>query len=120
VRVYLVRDVLDEQLVDRKGRRMGKVDGVVLELREAQPPRVSALEVGGMALLRRLPLGAGRWIAPLARRWGLRRGEPYRIPWSRIRDVGIDVTVDVDAPATPAYVWERWLRRHVIGRIPGA
>jgi hypothetical protein len=28
--------------------------------------------------------------------------------------------VDVDAERTPAFRWERWVRDHVIGRIPGA
>ena len=32
--INLIRDVLDNQLVDRDGRRMGRVDGIVAELRE--------------------------------------------------------------------------------------
>ena len=36
----LVRDLLDRQLTDRSGRNLGRVDGVVLELRANRPPRV--------------------------------------------------------------------------------
>ncbi len=32
--LHLVRDVLDKQLVDREGRPFGKVDGIVLEVRD--------------------------------------------------------------------------------------
>jgi hypothetical protein len=56
----------------------------------------------------------------LARRWGIGRGEPFRIPWSQVRDIGIDVEVDLDVEQTPVLAWERWLSKHVIGRIPGA
>jgi hypothetical protein len=44
----------------------------------------------------------------------------YRIPMSKIR-VGLNtVTADVEAEKTPALEWELWLRKKVIGRIPGA
>ena len=45
---------------------------------------------------------------------------PYRIPWGEIK-VGLnEVRADVEAEKTPALEWELWLRRKVIGRIPGA
>ncbi|WP_272913993.1 hypothetical protein [Nostoc punctiforme] len=37
-----------------------------------------------------------------------------------MRDVGIDVEVEIEADATPALASEKWLREHIIGRIPGA
>ena len=37
-------------------------------------------------------LGLARWVTPLARRWGLRGGMPYRVPWSKIRGFGLAVT----------------------------
>ena len=36
----LIKDVLDNQLVDRKDRKIGKVDGIVVELRDGLPPRL--------------------------------------------------------------------------------
>ncbi len=46
--------------------------------------------------------------------------EPYLIPWSKIK-VGLnEVRADVEAEKTRALEWELWLRKKVIGRIPGA
>src|SRR4051794_14511699 len=115
----VVRDVLDNQLVDRDQSKMGRVDGVVIELRDGQPPRLAYIEVGTVVLARRLHPRLGRWAAALGRRWGLNQGQPYRIPWSLTRDIGIDVELDVKAGETPILDWERWLREHVVERIPG-
>jgi hypothetical protein len=46
--------------------------------------------------------------------------DPFRIPWSKVVVSGIDVTIGVEAEKTPALAWELWLRRKIIGRIPGA
>jgi hypothetical protein len=118
-RVDLVGQVLDQQLRDFINRPMGNVDGLVLELREGEPPRVSHIEAGGVTLARRLRGPLGGWLAAAARRWGGTRGEPFRIPWSRVKQVGLDVEVDLDADATPALYWEHRLSR-AISRIPGA
>jgi hypothetical protein len=32
---------------------------------------------------------------------------------------GIDVHVDIDGKRTNAYVWETWLKRRFVDRIPG-
>jgi hypothetical protein len=32
----------------------------------------------------------------------------------------VDVKVDLEAERTPALAWEHWIRRHIIGRIPGS
>ena len=46
--------------------------------------------------------------------------DPYRIAWGKIK-VGLNtVRADVEAEKTPALEWELWLRKKVIGRIPGA
>jgi len=116
--VDLVGEVLDQRLVDFIGRPMGCVDGLVLELPDGEAPRVSHIEIGGVTLGRRLRDPMGRWLAALARRWGATRGEPYRIPWSRVKHVGLDVEVDLDADATPAWHWEHRLGRFV-QKIPG-
>ncbi|HKT59883.1 MAG TPA: hypothetical protein VJQ46_07510 [Gemmatimonadales bacterium] len=112
----LGRMVLDQQVMDRHDRFMGKVDGIVLEVRPGEPARVSDIVIGGTTLLWRLR-------RTLARRLEARlgsEGHADRIPWKRVLRVGIDVKVDVDAKQSPALHWERWVRDHVIGRIPGA
>ena len=116
----LVRDCLDKQLLDREGRKMGRVDGLVMELDDEAQPRVTFVEVGAVTQAARLHPRLGRWVAALARKWGRAASDPYRIPWAQVVPTGNDVTVGVNAEETPALAWERWLRAHVIGRIPGA
>ena len=115
----LIRDCLDKPLEDRNHRRMGRVDGIVLELEENQPPRVAYVEVGVKQLLDRLSGRLGNLFVRLAKRYDV-ESEPYRIPWGKLH-VGLNtVKADVDAEKTPALEWELWLRKKVIGRIPGA
>jgi hypothetical protein len=117
----LIRDVLDKQLIDRNNQKMGKVDGLVMVLSEGAPPRVAYIEVGAMTLARRLNLRLGRWVARLCGKWGgARHVEPFRIPWAKVVVTGTDVTVGLDAEETPVRDWQKWLRRNVIERIPGA
>lgn len=119
----VIRDVLDHQLVDRNQKKMGRVDGIVIELHDGQPPRLTYIEVGMPALARRLHPRLEHWIAALQSKWGARRGETFRIPWSQVCDFGIggvDVVVVLEAEATPALAWETWLREQIISRIPGA
>ncbi len=115
----VIRDVLDNQLVDRNQRKIGKVDGIIVELREGQPPRLAYLEVGLPVLARRLHPRLEPWIAAIENKWGAKHSEPFRIPWSKVKDIGIDVDVEIDAEETPILAWEKWLREKVIKRIPG-
>jgi hypothetical protein len=116
----LVRDLLDKQLFGTNETPMGKVDGIVVELRDGTPPRVVALETGLRTQARRLHPRLEGWARRLARAWGDDEGR-YRIPWSKVLVVaGDDVKVDVDAEKTPAFALERWLREKMIAYIPGA
>jgi hypothetical protein len=118
--VDLVRDVLDNQLIDRRKEKMGKVDGLLLELREGKPPRVAAIEVGVITLARRIHPRLAAPLTRLRRRRGFSWLRSFRIPWSRVLEVGIDVQVDLDAERTPARATERCVKEKLIGRIPGA
>ena len=109
----LVRDLLDKQLLDREGRPFGKVDGIVLDVRPGEPPRVWALEVGAATRLARLPRWL-RWARPLAR-----RARVTRIPTSAVVKVANDITVSIDAMRTRAWRVERWLAERVVARLPG-
>ncbi|MBV9110347.1 MAG: hypothetical protein JO306_13125 [Gemmatimonadetes bacterium] len=115
----LVTEVLDQQMLDFIGRPMGMVDGLVLELRDGEPPRVSHIEIGGVTLGRRLRNPFGRWLAAAAKRWGGTRGEPFRIPWEKVKFIGLDVEVDVDADKTPAYYWEHRVG-NLVRKVPGS
>ena|SRR5438094_6575058 len=118
MRVCLVRDILDNQLLDVTGQNAGKVDGIVLELRDGQPPRVRYVEVGPITLARRLNHRLGNWVARLDARLGEGRGVPIRIPISRITVDSPSLRLDITAEHTPLMALERWLRRKIIRRIP--
>jgi sporulation protein YlmC with PRC-barrel domain len=116
----VVRDILDKQLVDGRGRRIGKVDGLVLECADDEPPRLAFIEVGAMTLGRRLHPRLAAWAASLERRLGVGSGEPYRISFAKVRRIGCDVEVELDVEKTPILAWQRWMREHIIKHIPGA
>jgi sporulation protein YlmC with PRC-barrel domain len=114
----LGREILDQQLVDRDGVNMGKVDDVVLELREGQPPRVVAILTGGHLLARRLHPRVESWARWVSRRWGPGNLEPMRIPWEKVKKIGVDVKVDLGADE--GMPWEHWVRDHIVRHLPGA
>ena len=103
----LVRDVLDTKVVDRHGREMGRVDGIVLHATDGRPPRVSAIELGPAVLGHRLHPVVGRWVAGIEHSLGIDQGRPLRIPFRRVLDIG----------ETPAATVEFRLRRRV-GALP--
>ena len=115
----LVRDCLDKQLDDRGKRRMGRVDGIVLVLEQDRAPRVAYIEVGVTTLMNRLSVRLGKKMAHWLRNRGV-SPDPFRIPWGKLK-IGLNtVLADVEAEKTPALEWELWMRKKVIGKIPGA
>jgi hypothetical protein len=116
--LHLAHDVLDKQMVDRRGCKCGRVDGLVLNVNGDGPPRVSHIQIGAGTLAARLSPRLGRWAAAFARWLGL-RARPYRLPWSRVESVDVDVTLDLDASRSGLDAAERWLRAHVIEHLPG-
>ena len=112
----LTRDVLDKQAVDRDGTKMGRVDGLVLELRGDRPPRVDAIEMGFAVLARRVGPRTERWLEKL-RRFSIRRTARQRVPWETVIEVQLyHIKLDVKAFDTPAFAWERWLRDHFVAK----
>ena len=116
----LIADVLDQQLIDREGKRSGKIDGIAIELREGAPPRVAYLDMGTDVLARRLSPRFEGWLHALRRMFGRTAVAPYQVPWSKVKKVHLTVDVDLDASKEPGYRLERWLAEHVIGPIPGS
>jgi hypothetical protein len=116
----LVRDLLDVQLVDPTERMLGRVDGVLLELQPGRPPRVIAMEVGAVTLARRIHPTLGRWLRRVAVRWLPVPLRPVRLPLTLVREIGVDIEVDVD-PQTKRRLLrcENWLSRHIVRRLPG-
>jgi hypothetical protein len=115
----LIRDVLDNELRDATDQPAGRVDGIVIDVRDGAPPRVLYVEVSPITAASRLSRRLGRWMARLDRHFGPDRGVPYRIPFSRLTGLGVDLKLDFRADETPIFSAERLLRRF-ISRIPGA
>lgn len=110
----LVCDVLDKRVVDRNGRAMGRVDGIVLEQRAGQPPRVSALLVGPSALGHRLSPALGRWIEAMERALGIAERRPARIAFKQVLETEPDVNVDLSVADTAVDIVEQKLRGWII------
>jgi len=116
----LVQSCLDKQLIDRHGRKMGRVDGIVLTVTSGARPRVAYVEIGAVTRARRVHPRLAQWVAALARRFGAMPENPYRLSFDRIVVEGVEAVVAVEAEETPALAWERVLRRTIVDRLPGA
>lgn len=109
----LIRDVLDKQLIDRTNAKIGKVDGLVAAIGDGQP-RVVAIEVGASTLARR-----SGFAHVMLRIFGAHDREAFRIPWSKVKDIGVDIEVDFAMEETAMNEWREWLRQKVLRHIPG-
>src|SRR5581483_5932577 len=70
--MYLVREVMDKEILDCDGFKGGKVDDLLLQLRDGEPPVVQAILTQHGALAQVLGDRAARWGAWLrARALGL-------------------------------------------------
>jgi sporulation protein YlmC with PRC-barrel domain len=118
--VHLGHDVLDAQLVDRVQEKIGRVDGLLLELEEGRPPRVATIVIGGAARAERV----GRWFVALRRTlralFGQHEEHVTRIPFGKVRRIGDTIELDVDEHMLESEHLEQWLKEHVVCRIPGA
>lgn len=119
-KLHLVHDVLDKMVLDRNKQRLGRVDSLVLQLRDDGPPRVVYMEMGGEALCNRLGgFGrvAGRWIASRGRETPR---PTYRVAWDLVRQIGsAHVVIDTDVETSRTTAWERWLAEKVVARLGG-
>lgn len=82
--IFIVHRLLDEQICDAEGKRVGRVDDVELT---GDPPRVTALLVGEGLYPRRLPRRLARRISG-PEKWG---GNAMRIPWEEVDALGSTV-----------------------------
>ncbi|HEX5181390.1 MAG TPA: hypothetical protein VFW04_18810 [Gemmatimonadaceae bacterium] len=112
--MHLAADVLDEQLVDVKHQKAGRIDGVIVSTRPGQPPRVIAIEVSPVTLVARVNRRLARWLGRLDARITGRRA-PFRIAWDALRYRDRSFQFDGDVDATPINAVEHWLRTHVTG-----
>lgn len=117
----LIGEILDAQMIDRNDRAMGRVDGIVLVVRDGKPPRVAAIESGFAVLMRRLSKRLARLAVAAGRRLGVRDEPYYRIDWKHVKHVrNYGLELDLDGTDTEVYAWEHWLREHIVNRLPFA
>lgn len=106
-------ELLDRQILDPDGVPISTVDDLELStpadlahLDPQHPPVVQALLTGPILMTR---IFGGR----------LPETRFIRIPWSIVTRVGTVVSVGAAADSLDASWTERWMRDHVISRIPG-
>ena len=113
--------LLDRQIIDPAGAKVGKVDDIELEQDENGRITVAALLVGQVALGGRIGGVVGRWLGAVARR--LRSEEdpaPLRIAYRHVMRFNSEVIIGIRRELLDTPPLERWLRDRFIARIPGA
>lgn len=117
---HLARDVLDKLVLDRNRQPLGRVDGIVLVVRDGKPPRVVAIELGTSTLWNRVSGRIARLFTWLERTLGVSDGAPVRIKFEDVTPSRVDVRADVDGERTGALAWENWWRDHFVAHVPGS
>jgi sporulation protein YlmC with PRC-barrel domain len=117
--VHLVRDILDERVIDRNGRELGRVDSVIFEMRDDGPPLVSAIEIGFITAMQRVHPRLGRWARAVERWAGISGERPVRIPFSKVLDLEPKVRVNLTSSEVDALAFEQKARA-LVAAIPGA
>lgn len=116
--LYAGLDLLDRQLVDRSGRRCGKVDDLELERRDGTLLVATVLTGPGALLSRTGHTRLGGWLRRVARLTA--EDERSDIPLARVADIGNHVTLSVEQDELVSYAADRWVRDHVVDHIPGS
>jgi hypothetical protein len=115
----VVKDLLDKAVVDRNGREMGRVDGIALQARKGQPPRLAAILIGPAVLASRLHPYLGRCARTLEERLGLGDGRPLRVDFHDVADIDRKVRLRLTIGDTAADAVERRLRDWIL-KVPGS
>ncbi len=115
----VVRDLLDKAVVDRNGREMGRVDGILLEQKAGQPPRLAAILIGPVALGSRLHPALGRLASAVERWCDLDRERPTKIDCADVDDVGRRIRLRLVIGDTAVAAVEQRLRSWLL-KLPGS
>jgi sporulation protein YlmC with PRC-barrel domain len=115
----IVRDVLDKSVVDRNGREMGRVDGILLDLEAGKPPRLEAILIGPAALGSRLHSRLGQLVSAVERRLNVDRDRPARIAFTDVDDFNRKIRLRLTIGQTAIAAIEERLRAWVL-KLPGS
>jgi hypothetical protein len=119
--MYVIADLLDKQIVDRDGHKMGRVDGIIATVRPGEPPVIDQLELGMITLARRLHPRLEQLAEWLHGKLSIRQTKRYHIRWADVKQIEEKhVKTALCFEETPAADWELWLRENVVQRIPGS
>ena len=115
---YLALQLLDRQLVDRRGRLVGKVDDLELSEGEGGDLLVTSILSGPGALAERMGAPWGSWVR---RVHALLRGgaDPARIPFGRVSAIGSHIALAADQEELGTHTSDQWVADKIIRRIPG-
>ena len=116
-RMWAALQLLDHQIIDRNGRFAGNVDDIELDFDADGRLMVTALWSGPGMLAHRM--GARRLGAWLRRMHVALDDKDGSIPLGQVAEIGTHVSVALDAEQLSSEATERWVRDHVISRIPG-
>jgi hypothetical protein len=127
-RVWAALQLLDRQLVAHEGRLAGCVDDLELTASEdGNDLYVTAILSGPGALTYRLGRRRlGRWLRRVhaevvtADPPKADPDDPTRIPFNVVTDIGSHVALGIDAEQAGTASVERWVRDHIVDRIPGS
>ena len=121
-RLWAGLQLLDRQLVDRNGRMAGCVDDLELaSAEEGGHPYVTAILTGPGALAYRLRRKSyGAWMRRVTGFVSAPEGDPDRVPFNRVTDIGAHVTLAVDRADLGSAAGDRWVRDHIVAHIPGS
>jgi hypothetical protein len=118
--LHMARDVLDKLLRDKNGRECGRVDSVIIKVRPGQPAIVTEMECGIFIALRRVNAGVAEWLAHVALRVLPLPLGSVKLSIDKFSHEGQFIELPIDSEADRRLMRaEKWLRTHVIERIPG-
>jgi sporulation protein YlmC with PRC-barrel domain len=115
----VAHDLLDKHIVDRHGHELGRVDGIVLEVRDGEPAKLAEMLIGASALGSRVNPTVGRWVHALEHALGLGHLRPIRIDCTRIEKIDDKITIDLPAGETSADVVDQRIRTWLL-KLPGS
>lgn len=115
----VMRDVLDKSVVDRNGREMGRVDGILVDYQPNHPVRLAAIVIGPAALGDRLHPALGRFVRRIEKRFGIDQNRPAQIDFAEVDNIEGKVRLRLAISDTAVAAIEQRLRAWVI-RLPGA
>ena len=117
--LHLARDLEDKRVVDRNGRKIGRVDRVVLSQPRNGMAHVIAIEIGPTALGTRLHPVVGRIARAIEHVFQLEEGRPVRLSVDDIESITDTVKLGLAAGDTAALAVEQKLRP-IVRHFPGA